>query len=56
MFQTMLLLLLVHSSAKKKKTVSGVLQTWYFPYSAFWSTANGRPSRPGYAAASNVCF
>ena len=29
-------LFLVHSSAKK--TVSKVLKTWYFFYSAFWST------------------
>ena len=30
---------LVHSSAK---AVSEVLKTWYFSYSAFWSTGHGR--------------
>ena len=26
----------------RAKTVSEVLKTWYFPFSAFWSTGHGR--------------
>ena len=33
-------------SIPAQKTVSDVLKTWYFPYSAFWSTGQWRALAP----------
>ena len=43
----------------EKKTVSEVLKTWYFRYSAFWPTGKwqgGNSPPSGYAAVSNHVF
>ena len=38
--------LIFKSIPAQKKTVSDVLKTWYFPYSAFWSTGQWRALAP----------